>query len=82
MKSRKVIAIFKDFEEDVEDEDLVDFEKMKGVLKDVEEKKVRSLWKTFDGYDEKNFMVFKESVSEYYLVVKETTRYFLDGRPA
>src|ERR1700678_4014225 len=75
MKPREVIAIF---EEDVEDKDLTDYEKVKGVLKDVEDKKVWSLWKTFDGYDEKDFMVFKGSVLEYYLAAKETAKYFLD----
>src|SRR5271168_1810281 len=75
MKPREVIAIF---EEDVEDKDLTDYEKVKGVLKDVEDRKVRSLWKTFDGYDEKDFMVFKGSVLEYYLGAKKTAKYFLD----
>ena len=78
MKAKEVISIFEDFEEDVEDEDLTDYEKVKGVLKDVEDKKVRSLWKTFDGYDEKDFMVFKGSVLEYYLGAKKTAKYFLD----
>src|SRR5271168_4293111 len=78
MKAKEVISIFEDFEEDVEDEDLTDYEKVKGVLKDVEDKKVQSLWKTFDGYDEKDFMVFKGSVLEYYLGAKKTAKYFLD----
>ena len=51
MKAKEVISIFEDFEEDVEDEDLTDYEKVKGVLKDVEDKKDQSLWKTFDGYN-------------------------------
>src|ERR1700678_4082933 len=75
MKSKEVISIFEDFEED---EDLTYYEKVKGVLKDVEDKKVWSLWKTFDGYDEKDFMVFKGSVLEYYLGAKKTAKYFLD----
>ena len=77
MKAKDVISIFEDFEEDVEDEDLTDYEKVKGVLKDVEDKKDRSLWKTFDGYNEKDFIEFKGSVLEYYLGAKKTEKYFL-----
>ena len=77
MKPREVIEIFEDFEGNTED-DLTDSEKVKGVLKDVEDKKVRSLWKTFDGYDKKDFMVFKGSVLEYYLGAKKTAKYLLD----
>ena len=77
MKAREVIEIFEDFEEEVKDEDLTDLEKVKGVLKDVDDRKVRSLWKSFDGYDERDYMMFKGSVLEYYLGMKKTTKYFL-----
>jgi len=80
MKAREVIRIFEDFEEDVEDEDLTDYEKVKGVLKDVEDKKDRSLWKTLDGYDEQDYMTFKGSVLEHYLGTRKTTKYFLEQR--
>ena len=78
MKAREVLEIFEDFEEEVEDEDLTDSEKVRGVLKDVDDRKVRSLWKSFDGYDERDYMMFKGSVFEYYLGTKKTTRYFLE----
>ena len=78
MKAREVLEIFEAFEEDIEDEDLTDSEKVKGVLKDVDDRKVQSLWKSFDGYDERDYMMFKGSVFEYYLGTKKTTRYFFE----
>ena len=35
----------------MEDKDLMDSGKVKGVLEDVDDRKVQSLWKTLDGYD-------------------------------
>ena len=78
MKPRDVIEIFEDFEEDADDEDLTDWEKMKEVLKYVADRKTRNLWKSFDGYDEEDYMMFKGSVFEYYLGTKKTTRYFFE----
>jgi len=77
MKPREVIAIFEDFEEDADDE-LTDSEKVKEVLKDVDDKQVRSFWKTLDGYEERDYMMFKGSVLEHYLGTRKTTKYFLE----
>jgi len=71
MKSREVIDIFEDFEEDADD-GLMDSEKVKGVLKDVVDKQVRSFWKTLDGYDKQDYMTFKGSVLEHYLGTRKT----------
>lgn len=79
MKPREVIAIFEDFEEDADDE-LTDSEKVKEVLKDVDDKQVWSFWKTLDGYKERDYMMFKGSVLERYLGTRKTTKYFLKQR--
>ena len=77
MKPREVIAIFEDFEEDADDE-LTDSEKVKEVLKDVDDKQVRSFWKTLEGNKERDYMMFKGSVLERYLGTRKTTKYFLE----
>lgn len=77
MKPREVIAIFEDFEGDADDE-LTESEKVKEVLKDVDDKQVRNFWKTLDGYKERDYMMFKGSVLEHYLGTRKTTKYFLE----
>ena len=77
MKPGKVIAIFKDFEQDVDDS-LMDSERVKGVLKDVDDKQVWSFWKTLDGYDEQDYIMFKGSVLVHYLGTRKAMKYFLE----
>ena len=77
MKPGKVIAIFKDFEQDADD-GLTDSERVKGVPKDVDDKQVRSFWKTLDGYDEWDYIMFKGSVLVHYLGTRKTMKYFLE----
>jgi hypothetical protein len=76
MKPREVIVIFEDFED--ADDGLTDSERVKEVLKDVDDKQVRSFWKTLDGYEERDYMTFKGSVLEHYLGTRKATKYFLE----
>ena len=66
------------FEDDTEDVDLSDSEMVKGIVMDLDDRKVRDLWKTMDGYDERDYMRFKGSVLEYYLGTKKTATYLLE----
>ena len=57
---------------------MTDSEKVKGVVKELDDRKVRDLWKTMDDYDERDYMEFKGSVLEYYLGTKKTATYLLE----
>src|SRR5882757_7411091 len=78
MKEKDVVKVFESFEDETEDDKLMDSEKVKGVLRNLDDRKVRSLWKTMDGYDEKDYMTFKGSVLEFYLGTKKTAKYLLE----
>ena len=77
MKAKDVVKVFEIFEDNTEDDELTDSEKVKGVLKDVDDRQVRRFWRTLEGYDEKDYMMFKGSVLENYLGARKTTKYFL-----
>ena len=78
MKAKDIIRIFESFEDDTEDDKLTDSEMVKGILKELDNRKVRDLWKTMDGYDGRDYMEFKGSVLEYYLGTKKTAAYLLE----
>jgi len=50
MKVKDVVQIFETFEDDTEDDELTDSEKVKGILKEIDDRRVRDLWKTMDGF--------------------------------
>lgn len=77
MKAKDVVKVFKEFEDDIEDDELMDSEKVKGVLNFVD-RKDQILWKTMDGYDERDYMQFKGSVLEFYLGTKKTAGYLFN----
>src|SRR5882757_10578958 len=78
MKAKDVVKVFESFEDETEDDELMDLEKVKGVLRSLDDRKDRNLWKTMDGYDEKDYMTFKGSVLEFYLGTKKTATYLLE----
>src|SRR5882757_5001952 len=78
MKAKDVVKVFESFEDETEDDELMDLEKVKGVLRSLDDRKDRNLWKTMDGYDEKDYMTFKGSVLEFYLGTKKTATYVLE----
>jgi len=55
MKAKDAVKVFELFENDVEHDDLTDSERVKGIVKELDDRKDRSLWKTMDGYDERDF---------------------------
>ena len=78
MKAKDIIRIFESFEDDTEDDELTDSEMVKGILMDLDDRKDRSLWKTMEGYDKRDYMMFKGSVLQYYLGTKKTATYLLE----
>ena len=78
MKAKDVVRLFERFEDDTEDDELTDSEKVKGIVMDLDDRKDRDLWKTMDGYDEREYMEFKGSVLEFYLGTKKTAAYLLE----
>jgi len=50
MKARDAVEAFESFEDDLDYDELTDSEKVKGVLKELDDKRVRDLWKTLDGF--------------------------------
>ena len=78
MKAKDILQLFEMFEDDMEDEQLTDSKKVKGILKEVDDKRVRDLWKSMNGYDERDYMQFKGSVLKYYLGSKKTAKYLLN----
>jgi len=78
MKARDAVEVFESFEDDVDHDDLTDSEKVKEILRYVDDRKDRCFWKSMDGYDERDYMVFKGSVLEHYLGIRKTTRYYLE----
>ena len=78
MKAKDVMRIFEVFENDTEDDELTDSEMVKEILKEIDDRKTRDLWKTMDGYDDRDYMMFKGSVLEYYLGTKKTATYLLE----
>jgi hypothetical protein len=77
MKADKVIEVFKCIEEDLEEGDLEWSEMVKKALRYVSKDKTQKLWKSIDGYNEKDYVTFKESVLEHYLGCKKTAKHFL-----
>ena len=78
MKSKAVVRIFESFEDDIEGDDLTDSEKVKEVLRYVDDREDQCLWKSMDGYDERDYMEFKGSVLGHYLGTRKTTKYYLE----
>jgi len=50
MKAKEVVRLFEAFEDDIEGEELTDSEMVKGVLREIDDRRVRDLWKTLDGF--------------------------------
>ena len=78
MRAKDAVKAFELFEDDVGHDDLTDSERVKGIVMDLDDRKDRSLWKTMEGYDERDYMMFKGSVLEYYLGTKKTATYLLE----
>ena len=78
MKAKDVLRLFEMFEDDMEDRQLTDSEKVKGIVKEVDDRRVWDLWKTLDGYDKRDYMEFKESVLKFYLGSKKMVTYLFE----
>ncbi|KAF8815695.1 hypothetical protein BYT27DRAFT_7067454, partial [Phlegmacium glaucopus] len=72
---RGLAEFFEDFEECAKAAGLKDEEKLKWVLKYVDERPTRQFWKTLGGYEEQNYEIFKKSVLDQYPGAKEGEKY-------